>query len=164
MIRSGGSPWWLTCVMLPKQFSLCIIEPQNHSWGILFFYFATQSRIHWVQGALSLGVKRPGREAGHSPLYSAEVKNAWRYTSTPTIRLHGVVLRWRTGDNFYVLPSQWLQNTDNTRINNQILSKLVGVPKERLQEVVCWPPHEQYWHSIAVQSERQRVLNLNKLI
>jgi hypothetical protein len=34
-------------------------------------------------GALSLGVKRPGREADHSPPYSAEVKNAWNYTSTP---------------------------------------------------------------------------------
>jgi hypothetical protein len=38
------------------------------------------------------GVKRPGREADHSPPSSAEVKNAWRYASTPPIRLHGVVL------------------------------------------------------------------------
>jgi hypothetical protein len=42
-------------------------------------------------GALSLRVKRPGREADHSPPSSAEVKNAWSYTSTP-ICLHGVVL------------------------------------------------------------------------
>jgi hypothetical protein len=28
-----------------------------------------------------LGVKRPGREADHSPLSSAGVKNAWRYIS-----------------------------------------------------------------------------------
>jgi hypothetical protein len=28
-----------------------------------------------------LGVKRPGREADHSPPSSAEVKNAWSYTS-----------------------------------------------------------------------------------
>jgi hypothetical protein len=40
----------------------------------------------------SLGVKRPGREADHSPPSSAEVKNAWRYTSTPPIRLHSVAL------------------------------------------------------------------------
>jgi hypothetical protein len=39
--------------------------------------------------ALSLGVKWPGREADNS---SAEVKNAWSYTSTPPLRLHGVVL------------------------------------------------------------------------
>jgi hypothetical protein len=30
----------------------------------------------------SLGVKRPGREADHSPPTSAEVKNVWSYTST----------------------------------------------------------------------------------
>jgi hypothetical protein len=33
--------------------------------------------------ALSPGVKRPRREADHSPPSSAEVKNAWSYTSTP---------------------------------------------------------------------------------
>jgi hypothetical protein len=32
------------------------------------------SSIQWVPGALSLGVKRPGREADHSPPSSAEVK------------------------------------------------------------------------------------------
>jgi hypothetical protein len=35
----------------------------------------------------SLGVKRPGHWGDHSPPSSAEVKNAWRYTSTPPIRL-----------------------------------------------------------------------------
>jgi hypothetical protein len=39
--------------------------------------------IQWVPGALFLGVKRPGREADYSPPSSAEVKNAWSYTSTP---------------------------------------------------------------------------------
>jgi hypothetical protein len=29
------------------------------------------------------GVKRPGREADHSPPTSAEVKKMWTYTSTP---------------------------------------------------------------------------------
>jgi hypothetical protein len=33
-----------------------------------------QPPIQWVPGALSLGVKRPGREADHSPPSSAEVK------------------------------------------------------------------------------------------
>jgi hypothetical protein len=32
--------------------------------------------------ALSLEVKRPGREADHSPPTSAEVKKTWIYTST----------------------------------------------------------------------------------
>jgi hypothetical protein len=69
--------------------------------GLGIFLFTTASRtalgptqppIQWVPGALSLGVKRPGREADHSPPSSAEVKNAWSYTSTPPIRLYGVVL------------------------------------------------------------------------
>jgi hypothetical protein len=34
----------------------------------------TQPPIQWVPRALSLGVKRQGREAGHSPSSSAEVK------------------------------------------------------------------------------------------
>jgi hypothetical protein len=34
----------------------------------------TQPLVQWVQGALSLGVKRSGREADHSPPSSVEVK------------------------------------------------------------------------------------------
>jgi len=37
--------------------------------------------IHWIPGDLTTGVKR--READHSPPSSAEVMNAWIYTSTP---------------------------------------------------------------------------------
>jgi hypothetical protein len=78
-----------------------------------FFLFANASRpalgftrspIKIVLGALSPGVKRPGREADHSPPSTAGVKNAWRYIPTPPhvflaqcliknrIQLHGVVL------------------------------------------------------------------------
>jgi hypothetical protein len=53
--------------------------------------------------ALSLGVKRPGHEADHSLPSSAEVKNAWSYTSTPPIRLHDVVLS-QTQGQLYLLP------------------------------------------------------------
>jgi hypothetical protein len=51
--------------------------------GLGIFFFTTASRkaltptqppIQWVSGALSLGVKRLGREADHSPPSSAEVK------------------------------------------------------------------------------------------
>jgi hypothetical protein len=52
----------------------------------------TQPPIQWVPGTFSRGVKRPGREAHHSPPSSAEIKNPWIFTSTPPIRLHGVVL------------------------------------------------------------------------
>jgi hypothetical protein len=60
--------------------------------GLGIFLFTTVSRtvlgptqppIQQVPGALSLGVKRPGREADLSPPSSAEVKNAWSYTCTP---------------------------------------------------------------------------------
>jgi hypothetical protein len=51
--------------------------------GLGIFPFTTASRtalrptqppIQWVPGALSQGVKRPGRKADHSPPSSAEVK------------------------------------------------------------------------------------------
>jgi hypothetical protein len=45
------------------------------------------------------GVKRPGREADHSPQSSAVVKNAWSYTSTPQY----VFMAWcfvKQRDNF----------------------------------------------------------------
>jgi hypothetical protein len=59
----------------------------------------TQPPIQWVPGALSLGVKRPRREADHSSPSSAEVKNAWSYTFTP----HYVFMAWclvKHRDNF----------------------------------------------------------------
>jgi hypothetical protein len=52
----------------------------------------TQPPIQWGTRGSFPGVKRPGCEADHSPLSSVEVKNAWSYTSTPPIRIHGVVL------------------------------------------------------------------------
>jgi hypothetical protein len=42
--------------------------------------------------ALFLGVKRPGREADHSPPSSAEIKNTWSFTSTP----HYAFTTWRS--------------------------------------------------------------------
>jgi len=81
-------------------------------FGLEIFQFATASRpalrpthppIQWVR-LLFPGVKRPEREADHSPPSSTKVKNAWSYTSTHPyvcmtwclakyrIRLHGAVL------------------------------------------------------------------------
>jgi hypothetical protein len=40
----------------------------------------TQPPNQWVPAAFSQGVKRPDREADHSPPSSAEVKNAWRFS------------------------------------------------------------------------------------
>jgi hypothetical protein len=61
----------------------------------------TQPSIQWALGALSLGVKRPGRVADRSPPSSVEVKECVNYTSTPSIRLYGVVLSLKKHrDNF----------------------------------------------------------------
>jgi len=62
-----------------------------------YFPFGTASRpalepIQWVRRALSLGVKQPGCAANHPSPNSAEIKNAWSYTSTPPMRFHDVVL------------------------------------------------------------------------
>jgi hypothetical protein len=74
--------------------------------GIFFFTTvprkaleSTQPPIQWVPGALFLGVKRPRYEADHSPPSSAEVKNAWSYTSTPQYVFMARCLV-KYGDNF----------------------------------------------------------------
>jgi hypothetical protein len=59
----------------------------------------TQPPIEWVPGALSMRVKRPGREADHSSPPSAEVNNAWSYVSSPQY----VFMAWcfvKRRDNF----------------------------------------------------------------
>jgi hypothetical protein len=56
-------------------------------------FYDHNCHIQWLPGALSLGVKRPGREADSSPPSSAEVKELVElYLHTLLIRLHGVVL------------------------------------------------------------------------
>jgi hypothetical protein len=59
----------------------------------------TQSPIKWVLGALSLGVKWPGRGADHSPPSSAEVKECvelyLHYPTTSSWR--GAQLKKSTG-------------------------------------------------------------------
>jgi hypothetical protein len=59
--------------------------------GWEFFFSPPRPDRHWgpprlltngYRGLFSPRVKRPGREADHSPPYSAEVKNAWIYNST----------------------------------------------------------------------------------
>jgi hypothetical protein len=63
----------------------------------------TQPPIQWVPGAFSLDIKRPGREADHSPPSSAKVKKVWSYTSTLPISLHDVgLVKHRDNFTFYV--------------------------------------------------------------
>jgi hypothetical protein len=49
----------------------------------------TQSPTHGQPGSFS-DVKRPGREADHSPPSCVDVKNEWSYFSTPPICIYGV--------------------------------------------------------------------------
>jgi hypothetical protein len=76
--------------MKPKGSSLCSIElatglyyePDEsapHPPTILFKHISTRMGT----GGSFPGVKRPGREADHSPRTTAEVKKMWIYTSTP---------------------------------------------------------------------------------
>ena len=62
-------------------------EPSGGCWWILSFL------LYEYRGTLPL-VKRRGRETNHAPP-SAEIKNEWRFTSAPSIRLHGM-----DNDNF----------------------------------------------------------------
>jgi hypothetical protein len=104
--------------MSPKNLSTAVIIVTERTGfafqqGEGFFLFAnvfrpalgsSQPPIQWISGALSSGVKRSGHEDDYSPPSSAEVKNAWSYTSTRLYvfmawylikrrtRLHSVVL------------------------------------------------------------------------
>jgi len=66
-----------------------------------FFFLATAPRptlgptqppIQWIPWSPSPGINRPGGEVDDAPPSSAEVKNAWSYTSSPPVRLHYVKL------------------------------------------------------------------------
>jgi hypothetical protein len=52
----------------------------------------TDPPIQWSSGALSLGVKRPGHDADHSPQSSSGVKGCVKLYLRSPIRLHRVVL------------------------------------------------------------------------
>jgi hypothetical protein len=51
-----------------------------------------QHPIQWVPVALSVGLKRPGREADHSSPSGVEVKECVELYLHSPVRLHGVVL------------------------------------------------------------------------
>jgi hypothetical protein len=79
--------------------------------GLGIFFFTTASRtaleptqppIQWEPGAFP-GIKRPGREADHSPPSNAEVKNAWSYTSTPQyVFMTWCLVKHRDNFTFYI--------------------------------------------------------------
>jgi hypothetical protein len=81
--------------------------------GLGIFLFTTASRkalglvqppIQWIPKALSLGVKRPGREADHSTPSSAEIKECVElYLHSPnTPSWRGARLNHRDNFTFYL--------------------------------------------------------------
>jgi hypothetical protein len=52
---------------------------------------------------MSTGNEGLEHEADHSSLSSAEIKDAWSYTSTPPVSLHGVVLSYAQGQCIFIL-------------------------------------------------------------
>jgi hypothetical protein len=62
----------------------------------------TQPSIQWVPGALSPGVKRPGRESDHSLPSSADVKECVELYlhSSDTSSWRGAQLKQKLRDNF----------------------------------------------------------------
>jgi hypothetical protein len=63
-----------------------------------------QFPIQWIIGAPSLGIKRPGREADHSPTSSAEIKECVELYLHSPIRFHGVVLSLKSTGTALPLP------------------------------------------------------------
>jgi hypothetical protein len=63
--------------------------------------------------AFSLGLKLPVRQADHSPPSSAEVKNAWSYTSTPpnTLSCRAAQLKAQGQLHFYFCKEHTLAAT-----------------------------------------------------
>jgi hypothetical protein len=91
--------------------------------GLGIFLFTTASRtalgptqlpIQRVPGTLSLGVKRLGREAYQSAPFSAEVKNAWSYTSIPQYVFMACCLG-NHRDNFTFLPFTFIYSDSYPR-------------------------------------------------
>jgi hypothetical protein len=74
--------WWCSYVYLSTTPWICIhYLTKHHATASILALGPTQPHSQRTSGALSLEVKRPGREADHSSPSSAEVKNTWRYTS-----------------------------------------------------------------------------------
>jgi hypothetical protein len=82
---------WMAGVRFPARAQIVsLLHSLQTGFGALEFLEFTQP-IEWVPGALSLGVKRPGREANHSlPGSVRSEKSMDLYVHSP-IRLHGVV-------------------------------------------------------------------------
>jgi hypothetical protein len=87
------------------------------------------------------GVKRPGREANHSPPYSAEVKKAWRYTPIP----HYVFMAW-----CFVKHMEKFTFTSNLFIlvGKPELKRPLGRPRRRWEDNIRMDLKETVWEGV----------------
>jgi hypothetical protein len=90
IVQTGYGAHLTSISMGTRRFFPGIKHPGREA-GIYKLYFYSHPFIQLVPGAVSLEVKRQGREADHSPPSSAEVKNGGAIPPLP-LRLHGVVL------------------------------------------------------------------------
>jgi hypothetical protein len=73
------------------------------------------------------GVKRPGREADHSPPSSAEVKNAWSYNSAPQYAFMAwCLVKHRDNFTFYLKREELARGW--RRLHNEELRNLYDSP------------------------------------
>jgi hypothetical protein len=106
------------------------------SWeGLGIFLFTTASRLalgptqpprQWVPEALSLRVKRPGREVDHSPPCSAEIENAWSCTSS----LQYAFMAWcsfKAQEQLHVFTFMYISNYEGFYIHETLVSIFLGI-------------------------------------
>jgi hypothetical protein len=84
--------WGIPPLLQYALMAWCLVKAQGHPPYLILLYplplpLPLGPTKHPIKGG-----KRPGHEANHSPLCSAEIKNAWSHTSTFPIRLLNVVL------------------------------------------------------------------------
>jgi len=84
---------------------LTVPSSERRVWTWFLGYLVSHvPPLETEQWALQLGAKRSGRKADNSPPSSAQVNNAWNYTSTPPIRLRGAMHNFAQGTfNFSLL-------------------------------------------------------------
>jgi hypothetical protein len=105
--------------------------------------FSPLHRVHTGSGShpalygMCTGGKAAGREADHSPPSSTDVKNAWRYTSTPKY----VFMAWWLVKHRATLPLLYLNNNSKPIIHRcKVIVKLSLL----LNQALC---HEDVWES-----------------
>jgi len=80
---------------IAQSLQVRMTEDVDFLWGNEFFFLPACPDRLWgppneYRGIFFRQIKRPGREADHSPPPTAELKNTWSYTASPPIRPHGV--------------------------------------------------------------------------